>query len=83
MALDSRILGNRMRAVSYRIESDFPLASDGLPADVFTRHYSDRSAAIAMAIEGVDDPKKQEVRVVRVGTGEVVWRSTDASYATR
>ena len=72
-----------MRAVSYRIEPDLPLSSDGLPADVFTRHDSDWSAAIAMAIEGVDDLKEQEGRVMRVDTKEVVWRSTDAFYATR
>ena len=64
----------------YRIESDFPLNSDWLPAKVFKQHYNNESAAIATAIEGVDDPAEQEVRVVCVETGEVVWRSTDAEW---
>jgi hypothetical protein len=64
----------------YRIESDLVLASDWLPSDAFSRTYEDRAAAIATAIEGVDDPAVQEVRVVDVGTGTVVWRSTDDEY---
>jgi len=33
-----------------------------------------------MAIEGVDDPATEEVRVVDVATGTVVWRSTEDEY---
>lgn len=64
----------------YRIESDRPLSSEWLPADAFSQTYRDRAAAVATAIEGVDDPAKQEVRVVDVDTGAVVWRSTDHQY---
>jgi hypothetical protein len=64
----------------YRIESDFPLSSDWLPASVFAQHYESLSEAIAIAIEGVDDPDEDEVRVVCVETGEVVWRSTDHEF---
>lgn len=64
----------------YRIESDLVLTSDWLPSDAFSRTYTDRAAAVATAIEGVDDPAKQEVRVVDVDTGAVVWRSTDHQY---
>ena len=64
----------------YRIESDLALASDWLPSDAFSRTYRDRAAAVATAIEGVDDPAIQEVRVVDVSTGTVVWRSTDEEY---
>jgi hypothetical protein len=64
----------------YRIESDLVLSSDWLPSDAFSRTHEDRAAAIATAIEGVDDPAVQEVRVVDVGTGTVVWRSTDDEY---
>lgn len=53
----------------YRIESDYPLTSDWLPATAF--------------IEGVDDPEEQEVRVICVETGEVVWRSTDTDPQDR
>jgi len=64
----------------FRIESVFPLESDWLPATAFTQHYEDRSTAVATAIEGVEDPAEQEVCVVCVETGEVVWRSTDHEY---
>jgi hypothetical protein len=63
-----------------RIESADRLQSDWLPADAVTRRHADRSQAVATAIEGVDDPAGQEVRVVCVETGEVVWRSTEADY---
>jgi hypothetical protein len=65
---------------TYRIESDVPLSSDILPAGEFTRVHTDRAWAVATAIEGVDDPKETEVRVVCVETGEVVWRSTEQEY---
>jgi hypothetical protein len=51
-----------------------------LPSDAFSRTYTDRAVAVATAIEGVDDPAIREVRVVDVGTGTVVWRSTDDEY---
>jgi hypothetical protein len=64
----------------YRIESELVLASDWLPSEAFSRTYTDRAVAVATAIEGVEDPAIQEVRVVDVGTGTVVWRSTDDEY---
>lgn len=67
-----------MRGLTYRIESDYSLKSDWLPATAFSRHDATESMAMATAIEGVDDPKEQEVRVVCIETGEVVWRSTEA-----
>ena len=66
--------------MSYRIESDYPLKSDELPKDAFTRHYGERAVAVAIAIEGVDDPKEQEVRVICVETGAVVWRASEEEY---
>ena len=66
--------------MTYRIESDFPLNSDWLPAKAFKQHYDNESAAVATDIEGVDDPEEQEVRIICVETGEVVWRSTDEQY---
>ena len=69
-----------MRDMSYRIESDYPLTSDWLPATAFKQHYATRPAAVAIAIEGVDAPEQQEDRVICVETGEVVWRSTDSEH---
>jgi hypothetical protein len=65
---------------TFRIESSHKLSSDWLPASEFTRVHTDSSAAVATAIEGVDDPAKQEVRVVCVEDGEIIWRSTDHEY---
>jgi hypothetical protein len=65
---------------TYRIESSHKLSSDWLPASEFTRAYSNSSEAVATAIEGVEDPGEQEVRVVCVEDGEIVWRSTDHEY---
>jgi hypothetical protein len=64
----------------YRIESELVLAGDWLPSEAFSRTYRDLAVTVATAIEGVEDPAIQEVRVVDVGTGTVVWRSTDDEY---
>ena len=65
---------------TYRIESSYRRTSDWLPAEAFTHIHNDSSLAVATAIEGVDDPAEQEMRVVCVEDGEVVWRSTDHQY---
>lgn len=66
--------------MSYRIEADFPLVSDWLPAEAFQNHYASEASAVATAIEGVANPAEDEVRVICVETGEVVWRSTEEEY---
>lgn len=66
--------------MSYRIESEHKLTSDWMLASAFAQIYESKSSAVAIAIEGVDDPAQQEVRVVCVETGEVVWRSTEEDY---
>jgi hypothetical protein len=64
----------------YRIESDVELSSDWLPPEAFTTVYASRPAAVATAIEGVENPGVDEVRVVDVATGQVVWRSTEEEF---
>ena len=64
----------------FKIESEYELSSDWLPSKCFTQIYKDSSAAVATAIEGVDNPEEQEVRVVNIDTGEVVFRTTDFDY---
>lgn len=64
----------------FRIESKFALVSDWLPKSAFTAIYDERSTAIATAIEGVDAPQEQEVCVVDISTGKVVWRSTEEDF---
>ena len=68
------------RVTTYRIVSSHRLSSDWLPAAAFTQVYNDCSVAVATAIEGVDDPAEQEVCVVCVEDGEIVWRGTDHEY---
>lgn len=64
----------------FRIEADVPLTSDWLPREAFAMRYADQAMAVATAIEGVDDPEEDEVRVVDVASGEVVWRSTEERW---
>ncbi len=66
--------------MTYRIESNFPLTSDWLPNSAFAEIFKNEATAVATAIEGVDDPEEQEVRVICVETGEIVWRSTEEEY---
>ena len=66
--------------MKYRIEADFPLSSHWIPQKAFEQHYDHLPSVIATAIEGVCDPKEEEVRVVCVETGDVVWRSTEEGY---
>jgi hypothetical protein len=64
----------------FRIKSDVDLKSDWLPTVAFDAVYRDRSAAVATAIEGVEDPANEEVSVVDIDTGTVVWRSIDEEW---
>ena len=70
----------RLDEGSYRIESKFKLTSDFLPPTEFTRTHTSRARAVATAIEGVDDPKVQQVLVLDANTGSVVWDSTQEDY---
>lgn len=59
----------------YRIESKFKLVSDWFPKEFFTKIYDDKQAAVAIAVEGVIDPSKQEVKVIDTDTNEVVFNT--------
>lgn len=65
-----------MDPTGYRIVSDHPFLGSLLPPSVFARIYADRSLAVALAVKSVADPSSQEVRVVEVPGGQVVFRST-------
>lgn len=65
----------------YRIESMAPLGGRLLPAPSGSRLYGDRSLAVAVAVKSVTDPSCQEVWVVHVPTGEVVFRTTGMGHA--
>ena len=61
---------------NYRIESRDPLTGSLLPPPTFSHLYANASLAVAVAVKSVADPTRQEVRVVHIPSGEVVFRST-------
>ena len=60
----------------YRIESQGPLLGRLLPPSTFEHLYASRSLAVAVAVKSVADPTREEVRVVHIPSGEVVFRTT-------
>lgn len=72
-----------MASAQYRIESRYPLRSGLLPASLVKQTYADYSLAVAVAVKSVADPDVQEVRVVHVATGEIVFRTPTPDGAPR
>ncbi len=60
----------------YRIESIDSLLGSLLPSPNFQHLYKDASLAVAVAVKSVADPTRQEVRVVHIPSGEIVFRTT-------
>lgn len=63
----------------YRIEHSDPVTGSLLPDSDFQHLYADASLAVAVAVKSVTDPSVQEVRVVHIPTGEVVFGTAAAS----
>lgn len=64
-----------MTSADYRIESSHPIASQWLPKPGAQQYLvSDRALAVAVAAKSSTRPGGQEIRVVHVPTGEVVFR---------
>jgi hypothetical protein len=69
-----------MTPSEYRIESSHPLSGRLLPASGSQQYLvSDRALAVAMAAKSVTQPSGQEIRVVHIPTGEIVFRKAAAS----
>jgi hypothetical protein len=63
-------------ASGYRIESNKPVTTSRLlPDSGFQDLYQDMSLAVALAAKSVSSPFGQEVRVIHVPSGEVVFRA--------
>jgi hypothetical protein len=63
-----------MMSRDFRVESSHSITGRLLPAsDSQRRSFSDRALALTTASEGVTKPSVQEVRVVHVPTGAVVF----------
>jgi hypothetical protein len=64
-----------MTSADFRVESNHPISGRLLPvSDSQQYFFSDRALAVAMAAKSVTKPSGQEIRVVHVPTGEVVFR---------
>ena len=64
-----------MEYAQYRIESNQPLMSRLSPRGNFPELYQDRALAVAIAAKIVTRLAGQEVRVVHVSSGEIVFRT--------
>ena len=68
-----------MVSAQYRIESRNPLLGSLLP----TTHqalYADRSLAVAVAVKSLADPTRQQIRVVHIPSGEIVFQTSEISH---
>jgi hypothetical protein len=63
-----------MTSADFRVESSHPIATRLFPMSGSRQYmFSDRALAVAMAAKSVTKPSGQEIRVVHVPTGEVVF----------
>ena len=63
---------------AYRIESRDPLLGHLLPTQQRKTLFGNCSLAVAVAVKSVDDPTRQQVRVVHVPSGEVIFETAPA-----
>ena len=71
-----------MSSADFRVESSHPIATRLLPVSGSRQYFfSDRALAVAMAAKSTTKPSGQEIRVVHVPTGEVVFRKSAAARA--
>lgn len=67
-----------MTSANYRIESSHPIASRFLPKSGAQEYFvNDRALAVSLAAKSTTHPTGQEIRVVHVPTGEVVFRKRE------
>lgn len=65
-----------MSSAQFRIESRDPLSGSLLPFNSFKPLYGNCSLAVAVAVKSVADPTRQQVRVVHIPSGEIVFQTT-------
>ncbi|HQR99124.1 MULTISPECIES: hypothetical protein [unclassified Polaromonas] len=64
-----------MAPAQYRIESRNTLRGSLLPNNALRQLYTDRSLAVAVAVKSLADPTCQDIRVVHVPSGEIVFQT--------
>jgi hypothetical protein len=42
--------------------------------------YADRSLAVAVAVKSLADPTRQQIRVVHIPSGEIVFQTSEISH---
>ena len=67
----------------YRIENVDVVNGSLLPPSSSRHIFADYSLAVAVAVKSVADPTRQEVRVVHIPSGEVVFRTSGTSGASQ
>ena len=66
-----------MASTDYRLESNHPLTGRLLPIAGSQQYFfGDRALAVTIAAKSVTTPWGQEIRVVHVPTGEIVFRKS-------
>jgi len=65
-----------MASAQFRIESSDPLHGSLLPPAPLQRLYTNQSLAVAVAVKSLTDPTRQDIRVVHVPTGEIVFQTS-------
>jgi hypothetical protein len=71
-----------MSSTDFRVESSHPIAGRFLPVSGSRQYFfGDRALAVAMAAKSTTKPSGQEIRVIHVPTGEVVFRKPGATRA--
>jgi len=68
---------------NYRIETRDSLKGSLVPSPNFNHLYKDASLAVAVAVKSIADPTRQEVRVVHIPSGEIIFRTTRTTDAAR
>ena len=72
--------GVSMSSADFRVESNHPINGRFWPQSGSQQYFfNDRSLAVAMAAKSVTKPSGQEIRVVHVPTGEVVFTKPGSS----
>ena len=71
-----------MNSAEYRIESSNSSFGSLLPQSAFDHIYADSSLAVAVAVKSVGDPTRQQVRVVHIPSGEIIFQTASFGQAT-
>lgn len=59
----------------YRIESRCPFTGGLLPNSIYKAEYADSSLAVAVAVKSVADPTREQVRVIHIPSGEIIFQT--------